>query len=491
MRLLLVDSSVTGLENCATKIGDLEPHTLYTLQVDLRLSKENDFLLKVTDADLLIFGPEMEERAAAHARAAKEVAPWLPIVVFLSEGKFRNGKFKPERDGDIRKVLSSTAASGEIEDELLSIHSEGEQTLRSDDLDLPKTKLTADVTAQLRQVLKAKNEAFSDPVQPFVIGGRYEVVRILGTGTMGLVYLCKHKEVPGQFVAVKVLFPEVVADKTAAGRFRNEIFAAYGVSHPHVVRAFEYIRDGDMIAFTMEYVDGGSLAERMSKTFVYAIPDVIRLAGEMALGLQAIHDAGIVHRDLKPENILLTKDHHVKITDFGISKTGQGMKLTEHGGVVGTIDYISPEYMLTSQIDARSDIYALGILFYEMVAGRPPFIAESVYATMTKRIKTDPEPPSTFNPQCPAALDAIILKAMHRLPEQRFQSASELYKALHDLSSQSAATKISSPPPRAPAKRGELLRRHLNRFNLIVLTISWLFGMVVGYALIRGLLPRP
>lgn len=283
-----------------------------------------------------------------------------------------------------------------------------------------------------------------------VIAGRYEVVKCLGSGSMGLVYACRHRELAGHMVAAKVLFPEVAQDKVAAARFRNEIFASYGVSHPNVVRAYEYLRDGDILAYTMEYVGGGDLAHRLGKqNDPISIPEIIRLLAQMCSGVQAIHDAGIVHRDLKPENILLTKEGVVKIADFGIARTGHGPKLTEHGGVVGTIDYVSPEYMLNSQVDWRSDIYAIGILAYEMVTGESPFRGDSVYATMTKRLKSDPAPPSSLRPECPPQLDAIILRAMQRNPEERYQSASEMYRDLVSLSPDVAA--VAAPPPAAPS----------------------------------------
>lgn len=267
-----------------------------------------------------------------------------------------------------------------------------------------------------------------------VIAGRYEVVKCLGAGSMGLVYACRHKEL-GHLVAIKVLFPEVAQDKIAAQRFRNEIFASYGVSHPNVVRAYEYIRDGDIVAYTMEYVSGGDLAERLNRpNDRMQVGEIVRVLTQMCAGVQAIHDAGIVHRDLKPENILLTKEGIVKIADFGIARTGHGQRLTEHGGVVGTIDYVSPEYMLNSQVDWRSDIYAIGILGYEMITGESPFRGDSVYATMTKRLKSDPKPPSSMRQECPAELDRVILKAMQRNPELRYQSAAEMF---HDLQAMS------------------------------------------------------
>ena len=285
-----------------------------------------------------------------------------------------------------------------------------------------------------------------------IIGQRYEVVRCLGEGSMGLVYACKHTELTGHMVAVKVLFPEVAEDKIAAARFRNEIFASYGVSHPNVVRAYEYLKDGDLIAYTMEYVNGGDLADLLADTKRLEIKVIVKILSQICAGVQAIHDAGIVHRDLKPENILITEVKDVKIADFGIARLGHGPKLTEHGGVVGTIDYVAPEYMLESKVDWRSDIYAIGILGYEMIAGTSPFRGESVYATMTMRLKTDPEPPSTHNPKSSKSLDKIILKAMSRSPESRYQSASEMFYDLQMIIPGEAATKSDAffnVPPKA------------------------------------------
>lgn len=269
-----------------------------------------------------------------------------------------------------------------------------------------------------------------------VIGGKYEIVRCLGSGSMGSVYACKNQVLQGQIVAMKVLFPEVASDKVAAARFKNEILASYEVSHPNVVRAYEYITENDFVAYTMEYVGGGDLASKLGSDQVIPIDEIVRLLSQMSAGCQAIHDAGIVHRDLKPENILLTAEGNVKIADFGIARNRHGPKLTEHGGVVGTIDYVAPEYMLKSQVDWRSDIYALGILAYEMVTGESPFKGESVYATMTKRLKTDAAPPSSLRAECPPELDRIILRAMQRDPENRYQAAVEMFRDLQHLASE-------------------------------------------------------
>ena len=268
-----------------------------------------------------------------------------------------------------------------------------------------------------------------------IIAGRYEVVKCLGTGSMGMVYACRHRELGGHLVAMKVLFAEVARDAVAAARFRNEIVASYGVSHPNVVRAFEYFRDGDLVAFTMEYIGGGDLADRITHEELLSLEEIIHMLTQMCSGVQAIHDAGIIHRDLKPENILITTDGDIKITDFGIARCGTGPKLTEHGGVVGTIDYVSPEYLERGQVDARSDIYALGVLAFEMLTGESPFKGNSVIETMTIRLRTDAVPPSTLRPECPSVLDKIVLKAMARDPKKRYQKAIEMHHDLQALSS--------------------------------------------------------
>jgi serine/threonine protein kinase len=273
-----------------------------------------------------------------------------------------------------------------------------------------------------------------------VIGGKYEVVKCLGAGSMGMVYACRHRDLQGQLVAAKVLFDEVAHDSVAAARFKNEILASYGISHPNVVRAYEFIKDGGITAYTMEFVGGGDLADRMGRTELVAIPECIKLLCQMTAGVQAIHDAGIVHRDLKPENILLTNDGMVKIADFGIARKTDGPKLTEHGGVVGTLEYVSPEYMLKSQVDWRSDIYALGILAFELVTGEAPFKGDSAYASISKRLQNDPDVPSSFRLECPADLDRVILKALKRDPEERYQSAAEMFYDLQKVAASIGAS---------------------------------------------------
>jgi len=288
-----------------------------------------------------------------------------------------------------------------------------------------------------------------------IVNGRYEVVKCLGAGSMGMVYACRHRELAGRLVAMKVLFAEVAVDAVATARFRNEIFASYEVNHPNVVRAYEYFRDGDLIAFTMEYVGGGDLADRISSENPIPIEDIVRMLSQMCSGVQAIHDAGIIHRDLKPENILLTAQDDIKITDFGIARTGSGPKLTEYGGVVGTIDYVSPEYLEVGQVDARSDIYALGVLGFEMITGESPFKGQSVFETITMRLRSDPPFPAELRPECSKDLSDIVLKALRRDPELRYQTAQAMFDDLKTMTRGRSGGLFSNPYVSDSAERKE------------------------------------
>ena len=278
-----------------------------------------------------------------------------------------------------------------------------------------------------------------------IVGGHYEIVSYLGEGAMGQVYLAQHTELQGHKVALKVLFPEFAEDKTYSERFKNEIFASYGVFHPNVVRAYEYMREGEMVAFSMEYIDGGDLSMVLDDNPQgLPVEQIINLIMQICAGLAAIHETGIIHRDLKPENILIRKDGLVKIADFGIARVETKSNLTEHGSVVGTLNYVSPEYLVESKVDWRSDIYALGVLAYEMLTGHLPWAEGSIYTSMTQRLNADPVSPSTVRSDIPPELEAIVMKAMHRDINQRYQSAADIFLALQAINPDETLKKSSA-----------------------------------------------
>ncbi len=411
MRLLLVESCHENLMRLALKVEALSQEVFDRLQLEVSLVNERELLGSVRSGDTVLLGVGLEGRAADIAHEVYVRSAAITIFIFISEQSFAKGSFRKIDGESAVKVFPENAGLGDLEAELLAF--------------------------------PAVRSAVAPAADSLFIAKRYEIVRCLGSGSFGLVYLCRHRELTSHQVAVKVLHADIAKDARAAARFRNEIFASYAVSHPNVARAYEYLRDGDLTAFTMEYVDGGDLTQRLDAP--QPLPDVLRILSELCAGLQAIHDAGMIHRNLKPENILLTLDGSVKIADFCCAHSATMPNLIEQGGITGTIDYVSPEYMLNGQVDWRTDIYAVGILAFEMATGKSPFRGDSVYATMTKRLKSEPEAPLSMRPDCSQAFNDIILKALARDPEQRFQSAAEMHNALRPLRGAQAAAPLSLP----------------------------------------------
>lgn len=292
------------------------------------------------------------------------------------------------------------------------------------------------------------------------VAGRYDVVRRLGAGSIGVVYECHHRELAGYTVAMKVLFEELTEDLERMSEFRKEVVASYEVNSPHVVRTYEYFRDGSLVAFTMEYVEGSNLSEFIAANESLGIVESLTILTQMCAGLREIHRVGIVHRSLKPDNILLTDHGEVKISDFGIAAAHAGLKPLEHGGVVGSVDYVSPEYLEGKGHDIRSDIYAVGLISYELICGKLPFTGKSALDSLTRRLRVLPEAPKVVNPECPEELSQIVMKALARDPEARFQDVAELGKAfngvLESLQEARGVGKVS------PVDVDELLRNFEN-----------------------------
>ncbi|MCB0331992.1 MAG: serine/threonine protein kinase [Bdellovibrionales bacterium] len=267
------------------------------------------------------------------------------------------------------------------------------------------------------------------------LGGRYQVVRCLGSGHLWTSYLCRNAELDGSLIVVKVLHPGLVDDDRTVTQFRDTVFASYGVSHPNLIRVYEYSRDKDVVQFTCEYVEGRSLAELLSEEVRMSEDNALSLLEEMVAGLGALHDAGLFHCALKPENILIGKDGSVKLSDYCFTNLSIESPADEHGGVIGDINYASPEFILRHHFDARSDIYALGVVAYEMVTGGVPFKAQTVYDTLTMRLKEDPPSPRSLAPGISSFFEDFILKALAREPEARFQNMDEVKQALDEIKS--------------------------------------------------------
>ncbi|MBL7662550.1 serine/threonine protein kinase [bacterium] len=288
---------------------------------------------------------------------------------------------------------------------------------------------------------------------------RYEIVDIIGEGAMGTVYLCRRKDLDDRVFTLKALRPDIASDLTIAERFRNEVMAAFDVSHKNIVRAYDYINEDGLVAYTMEYVEGGDLANYLlSQTDRIPVKNAIDIMMEIAEGTEALHQAGIIHRDLKPENVLLSKEGHVKISDFGISIIGNKKRQTQTGSLVGTVNYLSPEYLLEGKVDKRSDIYAIGVIAYELLTKKHPFPGDSMFQSMKKQVDATFDPPRKLRPDCPMILESIILKCLRINPDDRYQSCAEIFQELKKAKDYKPASTLTTGTtlPKLPAVKLEI-----------------------------------
>lgn len=263
----------------------------------------------------------------------------------------------------------------------------------------------------------------------YVVAGRYEVVRCLGIGSMGVVYLCRHRALDGFLVALKVLNPTNAVEGSEEqffARFRNEILATRSINHPNVVCTYDYVSEPGLEAYSMEFMRGGDLATYLRRVTHMDLRNVVKMLIQMCAGVQAIHDANFMHRDLKPENFLLSGSRQIKIADFGIARNEYGPRITARGGVVGTVQYLSPEYLQTSEYTKQGDIYSLGTLAYEMITGAVPYGGNNLFQIVELKLRSDPPPPHERNPWCPDGLSRIVMRALQRDLSLRYPSAGEM-----------------------------------------------------------------
>ena len=261
------------------------------------------------------------------------------------------------------------------------------------------------------------------------LGDRYSVRRSVGHGGMAQVYEGTDT-VLGRTVAIKVLAPQFARDEAFVARFRREAQAAASLNHPGVVSVYDTGSDDGVHYIVMEYVAGRTLAQVLEQEGRLQPERAAEIARSVAQALSFAHSAGIIHRDVKPANIMLGSGGGVKVMDFGIARALSSQTLTQTATVLGTASYLSPEQAQGEAVDARSDIYSLGVVLYEMLTGRPPFSGDSPVAVAYKHVREDPPLPSSIAPEVPQELEAIVMKAMAKNPANRYASAQEMAEDL-------------------------------------------------------------
>jgi two-component system, LytTR family, response regulator len=300
-----------------------------------------------------------------------------------------------------------------------------------------------------------------DPVAAGTKIAHYQVVSRLGQGGMGAVYLADDTRL-GRRVALKVLPPEVAADPDRMQRFVQEAKLASALTHPNVAYIHEIGQDGELWFLAMEYVDGSPLSARIQEGAL-KVSEILQIGIQVADALDDAHSKGIVHRDIKPANLMLTPRGHVKVLDFGLAKLEKPLKsgqdtqlLTSAGLVLGTVEYMSPEQALGREVDARTDIFSLGVVLYEMSTGRLPFAGANSSETMARILQAQPDAMARFNYDVPEELERVVRKCLEKERERRYQSARELLVDLKNLERDSGAQRaavIADVPSRSERRR--------------------------------------
>jgi len=277
-----------------------------------------------------------------------------------------------------------------------------------------------------------------DPLIGALFDGRYKILKKLGMGGMATVYLAEDQEL-GRRIAIKILNAKHASDKQFVERFRREASSAAGLSHPNIVQIYDRGNAEGTYYIAMEVIEGRSLKELVIERGPSPILVAVNYGRQILAALRFAHRNGVVHRDIKPHNVLVDDEGRVKVTDFGIARAGAS-EMTEVGSIIGTAQYLSPEQARGAPVDDRSDLYSVGVLLYELLTGEAPFNGDTPVEIAMKHLSAVPEPPSAKRPEVSPELDAVVLRALAKSPDDRYQSAEEMDA---DLSAISKGMEIS------------------------------------------------
>jgi serine/threonine-protein kinase len=309
--------------------------------------------------------------------------------------------------------------------------------------------------------------------------GDYEILSLLGAGGMGQVYSARNI-ISGRIEAMKVLLPDFATEPELAARFTAEIRTLAGLDHPNIAQLRTAFQFENRLVMIMEFVEGVTLEKRASESAI-PVNDVLNYSTQVLAALGYAHSKGVTHRDIKPANIMITSHGLVKLMDFGIAKSTTDLQLTRPGTTMGSVYYMSPEQVRGGTVDARSDIYSFGVTLYEMLTGRRPFQAETAYSVLNAQLNEAPAPPAQVNPALSAELNNIVLRAMVKAPDGRFQTADEFRAALRNLQvpvAQATSSRVVpaavavANPPSASAKSQRSLWLGLGAATAIIAMIA-------------------
>ena len=300
---------------------------------------------------------------------------------------------------------------------------------------VPKDRLTSMLLDTDWQVHEAAVSTEEELREIEVLGDRYQLLDPIGKGGMATIYRGRDTQID-RVVAIKVLEDAYSTDPKFVARFQREAKAASVLQHPNIVQVYDYGQTDGNYYIVMELVEGTDLRRYLRSRGVLDVDRAVIIAHDVALGLGAAHRRRIVHRDVKPQNVLIGRGGSIKLTDFGIASVYKDIsveRLTTTGMTLGTVQYYAPEQAQGEIVTPAADVYALGIVMYEMLTGHPPFDGDSLVAVAMQHIANPPIPPSQLNPQVPAALEEIILRCLEKVPERRFRDGSQLARALESL----------------------------------------------------------
>ena len=316
--------------------------------------------------------------------------------------------------------------------------------------------------------------------------GSYELLEDIGSGGMGTVYKARHQRT-NQMVALKVLPTELAREPRFLKRFAREIDVLKRLDHPNIARILDAgSTEENFHYYAMELVDGLSLEQVLQREHRLSIDDAMNVIRQCARALDYAHQQKVIHRDIKPGNILVSLDWQVKVTDFGIARPEEATRMTTTGSIMGTAEYMSPEQAEGKRVDARSDIYSLGVVFYRMLAGRNPFAGETVMEVLKHHRFSIPDSPKSYNPDISINLAAIIMKMLAKAPEERFDSMTAVLRALEIV--ERGGMKTDDEARAVDARRRESTEREqrmstlLSAAKWITLGVACIVVLVVYYA---------